>query len=261
MPAKALFTSARVSGARIAANVVTIVAHVLIVGLLFVPVAGTPSKPERADEPVVELVYVVYDRPPPSPPPPPPPPPPPTPPPAEPVPVVLPDPVEIAEAAPEAEATEVFQMPAFQPPDFEDEEVEEGLAGISAEMFDAMAHGAEPSPDWAPTELLSFRSSHPPRYPEESRRNGENGWVVLRVLVGEEGQPLRYAIDARTTATQRLIQAAIDAVDHWIFNPAIKDGKPVRAWMVVPIGFFISRSSHTQRDAGSAREEVASNES
>ena len=149
--------------------------------------------------------------------------------------------IALADEAP----AEVFQMPAFQVPDYE-EDTDEGEAGtveaLSQEMFDAMAHGAEPDPDWQPTEDLAFRKSHPPRYPEEAKKNGESGWVVLRVLVGVEGEPLRYAIDPRTTGTELLIQAAIDAVEQWRFKPAIKDGRPVVAWMVVPIGFFINQT-------------------
>lgn len=250
----------RISGARIAANVTTIVAHVLLVALLLVPVGSRGPAPHPDDaESVIEVTYITYDPPAPPPPPPPKRPPPPVPPPPEPAPVSVPD-VQTHVAQEEVEPTEVFQMPAFQPPDIEDEVVEEGVAGLSAEMFDAMAHGGEPNPDWEPTELLSFRTSHPPRYPPESRRNGEKGWVVLRVLVGEEGQPLRYAIDARTTATERLIQAAIEAVDQWRFNPAIKDGRPVAAWMVVPIGFFISQRQ-SRAPAAPQGEDMASNES
>lgn len=236
--------SEQISGVRIAAYVITITFHVVASMALFLPLThASPDGEEVEIGQALQVTFITMDRP--SPPPSPPPPPPPPAVEAKPVlePVPVQDEVAMALALAESAATEVFEMPAFQVPDFEDEASDaESMETRSHEMFDAMAHGAEVDPDWEPTENLAFRRTHAPKYPPEAKRNGESGWVVLRVLVGLEGEPIRYAIDPRTTATELLIQAAIAAIDQWTFKPAIKDGRPVVAWMVVPIGFFISQT-------------------
>ena len=60
----------------------------------------------------------------------------------------------------------------------------------------------------------------------------------MRVLVSEDGVPLDFVLDGRTTASRLLVDAAIAAIREWRFNPAMKGGEPVRAWIEVPIGFF-----------------------
>lgn len=99
-----------------------------------------------------------------------------------------------------------------------------------------------PQPDNPPTEILSYRTTNQPVYPEDAKAAGEAGWVTLRVLVDAEGMPLVFVL-VKSTATDRLVQAAIEAVKNWRFNPAtMKDGTPVPAWVEVPIGFFNSRA-------------------
>ena len=97
-----------------------------------------------------------------------------------------------------------------------------------------------PAPDHPPTEILSYRTSHQPAFPAESRLAGEGGWVTLRVLVDANGVPTAFVL-VRSTATERLVEAAVEAIKHWRFNPAIKGGVAVPAWVEVPIGFYNSR--------------------
>ena len=35
-------------------------------------------------------------------------------------------------------------------------------------------------------------------------------------------------------------RAAIDAVRNWVFNPGLRDGKPVQGYVLVPISFKLS---------------------
>lgn len=99
-----------------------------------------------------------------------------------------------------------------------------------------------PTPDSPPTEILSYRVSHQPTFPAESRIAGHSGWVTLRVLVDPEGFPTAFVLVANT-ATDQLVVAAIEAIKQWRFNPATKDGVPVPAWVEVPIGFYNSRTA------------------
>jgi periplasmic protein TonB len=76
----------------------------------------------------------------------------------------------------------------------------------------------------------------PPVYPPSCRRQGIEGVVRVRVLVGEDGRVVQ-ALVARTSGDDALDRAALEAVDDWRFEPARRDGAPVRAWASVPIEF------------------------
>lgn len=75
-----------------------------------------------------------------------------------------------------------------------------------------------------------------PAYPPLSRRLGEEGKVVLRVELDEQG-----AVGAATVATAsgfpRLDEAALAAVRRWRCTPASRDGRPVRAVALQPFRF------------------------
>jgi protein TonB len=75
-----------------------------------------------------------------------------------------------------------------------------------------------------------------PAYPSASRRLGEEGRVVLRVLVEADGRPGEVAIKT-SSGFPRLDQAAEDAVRRWKFVPAHKGDEAVRAAVLVPIVF------------------------
>lgn len=75
-----------------------------------------------------------------------------------------------------------------------------------------------------------------PVYPAVSRRLGEEGKVVLRVLVESSGRPIQ--IEVRTgSGSSHLDQAAQEAVSRWTFAPARRGDDAVDAWVLVPIVF------------------------
>jgi len=77
-----------------------------------------------------------------------------------------------------------------------------------------------------------------PEYPRVSRRMGEHGKVMLRVLVTAQGTAER--VEVRTSSgSQRLDQAARSAVEQWKFVPARQGDDPVAAWVIVPITFVL----------------------
>jgi protein TonB len=63
--------------------------------------------------------------------------------------------------------------------------------------------------------------------------------VVLRVLVGIDGNPLTVEIETSSGSTQ-LDSAARTAVMHWSFRPGTRDGAAHSAWARVPISFDLS---------------------
>ena len=77
-----------------------------------------------------------------------------------------------------------------------------------------------------------------PAYPPLSRRMGEEGRVVLRVLVNEHGLP--GDVQLRTSSGfNRLDTVALETVRQWKFVPARRGDTPVSAWVLVPISFSL----------------------
>jgi protein TonB len=73
-------------------------------------------------------------------------------------------------------------------------------------------------------------------YPRASRRAGEAGRVVLRVLIDEHGQP-RQALVNHSSGFARLDEAAIAAVLKARFRPYSDNGQPLAGWALVPLSF------------------------
>jgi protein TonB len=80
-------------------------------------------------------------------------------------------------------------------------------------------------------------STPDPEYTEEARLAKTQGTCILWLIVDEKGQPrnirvvrgLGYGLDAK----------AIQAVQQWRFQPALKDGKPVNVQISVEVGFHL----------------------
>ncbi len=84
-------------------------------------------------------------------------------------------------------------------------------------------------------------SNAKPIYPNMSKRLGEQGTVVLRVLVKADGTA--GAVEVKSSSSfPRLDQAAMEAVKSWHFNPATSDGKAIDEWYQVPIPFKLQSS-------------------
>ena len=96
----------------------------------------------------------------------------------------------------------------------------------------------EPEPVLPPTFDAAYLQNPPPAYPALSRRRGEQGRVVLRVLVSTQGAAQQVELRA-TSGSERLDHSAIDAVKQWRFVPAKKNNQAVPAWVLVPIDFSL----------------------
>jgi periplasmic protein TonB len=81
-----------------------------------------------------------------------------------------------------------------------------------------------------------------PRYPAQSRRLGEQGIVVLRVVIDERGRACDIEIES-SSGHERLDRAAREAVATAAFRPYLEDGAPRRALVLIPIEFFLNRRS------------------
>ena len=78
----------------------------------------------------------------------------------------------------------------------------------------------------------------PPSYPAISQRLGEQGKVLLRVLIGKNGSALRGDIE-QSSGFERLDQAALRAARQWRDVPGQRDGIAEDMWYTVPIVFGI----------------------
>ena len=78
-----------------------------------------------------------------------------------------------------------------------------------------------------------------PVYPPASRRLGEQGKVVLRVLVNEKGLPDQVFVQT-SSGFSRLDEAGRQAALRALFKPYVEDGRPVAVFVIVPLNFTLA---------------------
>ena len=79
----------------------------------------------------------------------------------------------------------------------------------------------------------------PPPSPAMSRRLGESGRVVVRVLIGPDGRA-REAHIQKSSGFERLDQVALEtARDRWRYVPGTRGGVPEAMWFNVPLNFVL----------------------
>jgi len=131
------------------------------------------------------------------------------------------------------------------PPDTQVKPYEIGDELLPGEPGPPMPEGATDEPlysEAAPVDEipvhwnLKLVDMKPPVYPPRCLRMGIEGRVKVRVLVGENGRPQEVTI-GESSGESALDQAALEAVREWRFEPAKRNGVPVRAWAVVPVEF------------------------
>jgi periplasmic protein TonB len=75
-----------------------------------------------------------------------------------------------------------------------------------------------------------------PAYPRASRLAGQQGQVVVKVLVSAEGSAVSVSLQ-RSSGFARLDEAALAAVRQWRFVPATRGADAFEEWVLVPIAF------------------------
>lgn len=99
-----------------------------------------------------------------------------------------------------------------------------------------------PQPVVLSTELsVSCPERSPPDYPALSMRMNEQGKVVLRVELGEDGHVAHTEVKT-SSGYQRLDAAALSAVKTWRCQPSMRNGVPVRAVALQPFNFTLEGS-------------------
>lgn len=102
--------------------------------------------------------------------------------------------------------------------------------------IEAVAAPAPSVPLTQPIFNADYLDNPAPLYPALSRRQGEQGRVILRVLVTAGGSA--DEVQVRTSSGHpRLDEAARATVRAWKFVPAKRGDQAVPAWVLIPISF------------------------
>jgi protein TonB len=111
-------------------------------------------------------------------------------------------------------------------------------APAPAQPQQAVAAPAPPAQPASPRLVQGVEYVRPPApvYPTISRRLGETGVVVLRVLISEKGLPEQATV-AKSSGYGNLDEAGRMAALRALFKPYIEDGKPAAVYVLVPINF------------------------
>lgn len=97
----------------------------------------------------------------------------------------------------------------------------------------------EPEPVIEPPKFGAAYLHNPaPSYPPLARRLGEQGRVLLRVLVSSNGDADTVALED-SSGFSKLDEAAIQAVKKWRFIPAKRSNQPISAYVLVPVKFSL----------------------
>ncbi len=105
----------------------------------------------------------------------------------------------------------------------------------------AITAETSPSPPVAETANMKVNRRVDPIYPAGSRRDGEQGTGMFRVLVDGKGHPTDVQV-LKSSGHPRLDEAAIAAIRKWAFSPAMQNSQPVQSWTRVQVTFNLQNS-------------------
>lgn len=164
------------------------------------------------------------------PPPDPPPPPPPEP---EPEPAPEPEPVEEVADLRDIQADEIRDVFGVSPDSVAEDGAFEARVGTTLMK--------EPEPEFVPLPLVSslpsFKSKVEPEYPEEARRAGIEGLVILEVGIDQGGRV--FDVTVIQAAGHGFDEAAVAAMKQSIFHPARRGSEPVAVRLRIPVRFTL----------------------
>jgi protein TonB len=112
-------------------------------------------------------------------------------------------------------------------------------AASTAAAAPSAASGKTGSPSLVePSADADYLKNPPPGYPRISRRNGEQGTVIVRVFISTQGAPEKAEVRT-SSGFARLDQAALEAVQRWRFVPGRRNGTPEAMWFNIPVRFIL----------------------
>ena len=211
---------------------------VLLLGATLLPLIVDETLPLPGGLARAVFVEPVLAPPPPPPPPPPPrvsgasPPQPPKAPPAE---SAFTAPTTVPERV--VEETSDLGTPAGEPGGVE--------GGVPGGVVGAVVGGLPPQEPEVPIVKVGGEIREPrkvrhvdPIYPEIASRARVQGTVVLECIVSPQGQVVKVSVQR---SIPLLDDAAIEAVEQWVYTPTLKDGVPVKVIFTVSVRFALAR--------------------
>ncbi len=108
----------------------------------------------------------------------------------------------------------------------------------------AQAPVAPPAPPAPPAQVelpssnADYLQNPKPPYPPISKRLGEQGKVIVRVLIGADGLPQKDELK-QSSGFDRLDHVAMDTVLKWRYVPGKRGGVAEAMWFNVPINFVL----------------------
>lgn len=208
---------ARPEPARIAAIAAAIAVHVLAFLLLLLPLAGSPPQP--APTPPMQLRWEIPD-------------------------IIPPPPLP----------PQIVEMPQVQPPRVTPQRIENrpqvsppvvvDQGTLQATVIEPVTVGSGQSEitlDPAPlaASQLRYARAPAPAYPRAAARAGIEGTVLLKVLVDVDGLPLEVTLEQSSGDRSLDSQARNQVLKHWRFEPAMRNGRAVQAYGLVPVHFSL----------------------
>lgn len=112
------------------------------------------------------------------------------------------------------------------------------LGGSAAPVVTTPGDPAAPPTVALPSSNADYLNNPAPTYPALSRRLGEQGKVVIRVLIDKHGKPQQGDI-RQSSGHSRLDQAALRAVMSWLYVPGRREGVVQDMWFNVPVYFAL----------------------
>ena len=111
---------------------------------------------------------------------------------------------------------------------------------VTAPVAVAPAPPAPPPPAKVelPSSSADYLQNPKPVYPPVSKRLGEQGKVIVRVLIGVDGTALEAQVK-ESSGYDRLDRAALETVRKWRYVPGKRGGVPEAMWFNVPIHFIL----------------------
>lgn len=89
-----------------------------------------------------------------------------------------------------------------------------------------------------PSSDADYLNNPPPAYPRMSRRMGEQGAVLVRLLISVDGRAEQAEIRV-SSGYARLDEAALETVKRWRYVPGKRAGVPEAMWFNVPVRFVL----------------------
>lgn len=135
---------------------------------------------------------------------------------------------------------ELAQIKEPTPPTLQVPEVTETIAPAKVAVAEAPVK-TEPKPEpvyVAPSVGANYLHNPAPDYPQMARRKGEQGRVLIKVLVTSQGDASNVTLE-RSSGSTYLDDAAIKAVKNWKFVPARSNNEAVSGYVTVPINFSL----------------------